>query len=154
MKEDKRNNYPQHQFLYNMVVGDGIESIDVAVQRLFFALGFKSKLLGTTYLKEAIKLWYAFPSTKRVVMTTDIYPQIATKLLSTPDRVERAIRNAIIDCHDKGKMIYFNDLVQSDVISATYVPTNGEFLSSVVSWLRIQCREHSRQLSFLQYIEA
>lgn len=154
MKDDKRNNYSQHQFLFNLVVGDGIDSVDVAVQRLFFALGFKSKLLGTTYLKEAIKLWFDLPATKRVVLTTDIYPQIAEKLRSTPDRVERAIRNAIIDCYEHGKLIWFNDLVQSEVVCPPYKPTNGEFLSSVVCWLRIQCRKQARQLSFLQYIEA
>ena len=137
-----------------LVVGDGIENIDDAVQRLFFALGFKSKLVGTTYIKEAIKLWCGFPDTKRVVLTTDVYPPIAQKLCSTPDRVERAIRNAIIDCYDNGKLILLNDLVQSDLVSAKYKPTNGEFLSSVVSWLRIQSRQNARQLTFLQYVEA
>lgn len=154
MKEDKRNRYSQHDFLFNMVVGDGIESIDVAVQRLLFALGFKSKLLGTTYIKEAVKLWYDFPASQRVVMVLDVYPPIAAKLNSTPDRVERAIRNAILDCNTNGKLINLNDLVQSDIVSAQYAPTNGEFLSSVVSWLRIQCRPQVRQLSFLQYLEA
>lgn len=146
--------YPQHEFMMRLVVGDGIESIDDAVQRLFFALGFKSKLVGTTYLREAIKIWCGFPATRRVVMSVDIYPPIAKRLASTVDRVERAIRNAIIDCYNNAKMIWFNDLVQSDVVAATYAPTNGEFLSSVVSWLRIQSREHARQLTFLQYVEA
>ena len=153
MTDDKHGKYPQHEFLYKMVVGDGIDSIDVAVQNLFFALGFKSKLSGTTYLKEAIKLWYSFPKTKRVVLTTDIYPYVAEKLGSTPDRVERAIRNSIIDCYVHGNLVSFNDLVQSDVVSRKYTPTNGELLSSIVSWLRIQCRDGYRQLSFLQYAE-
>ena len=150
---DKRNNYPQHEFMMRIVVGNGIESIDEAVQRLFFALGFKSKLLGTTYLKEAIRLWHAFPSTKRVMMTTDVYPRIAAKLDTTPERVERAIRNAIIDCYDNGKLIWYNDLVRSEIVCPPYKPTNGEFISSVVSWLRIQCRKHARQLTFLEYLE-
>lgn len=154
MHENKRNTYPQHDYIFKLVVGDGIENIDVAIQRLFFALGFKSKLLGTTYLKEAIKLWHDLPNTRRVVLTSDIYPPIATKLHSTSDRVERAIRNAIIDCNVNGRLILFNDLVQSEVVSLKYAPTNGEFLSSVVSWLNIQCRERARQLTFLQYIEA
>ena len=153
MKDDKRSNYQQHEFLLNLVVGDGIDNVDVAVHRLFFALGFKSKLLGTTYLKEAVKLWFAFPHTKRVVLTTDVYPPIAAKHSATPDRVERAIRNALIDCFVNGKLVYFNDLVRSDVVSSQYAPTNGEFLSSVVSWLRIQCRDSARQLTFLQYAE-
>ena len=154
MKNDKRNHhYPHHEFMMRLVVGDGIESVDEAVERLLLALGFKSKLVGTTYLNEAIKLWYSFPGTRRVTMSTDIYPLIATKLNSTVDRVERAIRNAIINCYYHAKLIWFNDLVQSDVVSATYAPTNAEFLSSVVNWLRIQSREHGRQLSFLQYVD-
>ena len=150
---EKRNHYPQHELMMKLVVGKGIDSIDEVVQRLFFALGFKSKLLGTTYLKEAIRLWYNFPSTRRVVMTTDIYPRVAKKLDSTAERVERAIRNAIIDCYDKGKLIWYNDLVRSEIVCPPYKPTNGEFISSVVSWLRIQCRQHARQLTFLEYIE-
>ena len=138
----------------SVVLCDGIESIEDVVQMLFFALSFKSKLSGTVYLKEAIRYWYTLPAAKRVVMTTDIYPPVATKLYSTPDRVERAIRNAIIDCYRNGNLMLFNDLVQSDVISPKYAPTNGEFLSSVVSWLRVQSRERFRQMSFLQYIEA
>ena len=150
---EKRNNYAQHEFMMKLVVGKGIESIDEAVQRLFFALGFKSKLLGTTYLKESIRLWYGFPSTRRVVLTADIYPSVAKRLDSTPERVERAIRNAIIDCYDNGKLIWYNDLVRSEIVCPPYKPTNGEFISSVVSWLRIQCRQQARQLTFLEYAE-
>ena len=153
MRDNKHNHYPHHAFLYNLVVGDGIDNVDVAVARLLLALGFRSKLHGATYIKEAIKLWYDMPATARVVLSIDIYPQIATKLGSTAERVERSIRNAIHDCHHHGKLIWFNDLVQSDVVSAKYVPTNGEFLSSVVDWLRIQCRDNAKQMSFLRYIE-
>ena len=150
--DDRRNHYPHHEIMMKLVVGNGIESIDEAVQKLFFALGFKNKLVGTTYLKESIKLWFRFSENKRVVLTTDVYPPIAQKLDSTPERVERAIRNAIIDCHDHGKLMWLNDLVQSDIVSTKYKPTNGEFLSTVVSWLRIQSRQHARQLSFVEYI--
>lgn len=146
---EKHNQYPHHELMMKLVVGKGVESIDEAVQRLFFALGFKSKLLGTTYLKESIQLWFAFPSTRRVVMTLDIYPPIAKRLGSTPERVERAIRNAIIDCYDNGKLIWYNDLVRSEIVCPPYKPTNGEFISSVVTWLRIQFPSRVSQMSFL-----
>ena len=152
MKENRCGNYPKHEFLYNMVVGDGIENVEVAIERLLFALSFRSKLHGTAYIKEAIELWYDMPSTTHVVLSNDIYPQIAAKMCSTAERVERSIRNALHDCYQHGNLLLLNDLVQSDVVSTRYVPTNGEFLSSVVSWLRIQRREHSRQLSFLRYL--
>ena len=147
---EKQNHYPHHELMMKLVVGKGVESIDEAVQRLFFALGFKSKLLGTTYLKESIRLWLGFPSTRRVVMTVDIYPPIAKRSNSTPERVERAIRNAIIDCYDNGKLIWYNDLVRSEIVCPPYKPTNGEFISSVVTWLRIQFPARARQMSFLE----
>ena len=150
---EKHNHYPHHELMMKLVVGKGVESIDEAVQRLFFALGFKSKLLGTTYLKESIRLWLGFPSTRRVVMTADIYPPIAVRMNSTPERVERAIRNAIIDCYDNGKLIWYNDLVRSEIVCPPYKPTNGEFISSVVTWLRIQFPARNRQMSFLEYTD-
>ena len=152
MKEHRRNNYPHHEFLYHLVVDDGIDNVDVAVERLLFALNFKSKLRGTTFIKEAIALWYDAPVTARVVLSNDVYPQIAAKMHSTAERVERAIRTAIHDCYHHGKLFLFNDLVQSEIISPRYAPTNGEFVSSVVSWLRIQRSERNRQMSFLRNI--
>lgn len=153
MKTLARTNYPQHEFLYNLVVGDGIDSVDVTVERLLFALSFRSKLDGTVYIKEAIALWFSMPVASRVVLSTDIYPQVAAKLNSTAERVERNIRTAIHDCHGNGKLVLFNDLAQSEIILPHYVPTNAEFLSSVVSWLRIQCREQNRQMSLFKYID-
>lgn len=149
MKNDNGNRYAQHEHLYKLVFGHGVDSIEGAVQRLFFALGFKNKLIGTTYLREAVGTWCDMPTSARVVLTADIYPNVARKFNSTAGRVERAIRNTLLDCYSNGRLIFFNDLVQSDVISAQYPPTNGEFLSSVVSWLRIQFRDRYRQLSFL-----
>ena len=146
---EKHNLYPQHDLMIKLVIGKGVDSIDEVIQRLFFALGFRSKLLGTNYLKESIRLWFGFPSTRRVVMAVDIYPTIAQRSNSTPERVERAIRNAIIDCYDNGKLIWYNDLVRSEIVCPPYKPTNGEFISSVVMWLRIQFPAHAKQMSFL-----
>lgn len=152
MKEQKRNHYPQHEFLFNYVVGDGVDDVDAAVDRLLFALGFRSKLHGTAYLKAAIELWYTVPNTCQVVLSSDVYPQVAMKFRTTAERVERSIRNTLRDCHHHGKLLLFNDLTQSEIISPRYVPTNGEFLSSVVSWLRMQRRESHRQMSFLRLL--
>ena len=150
---EKRNLYPHHELIMKLVTGREVGSVDEAVQRLLFALGFKSKLLGTTYLKESILLWYGFPRNRRVMMTTDIYPRVAHRHNSTPERVERAIRNAIIDCDDNGKLIWYNDLVLCEIVCPPYKPTNGEFISSVVAWLRLQFPNRAKQLSFLEEID-
>ena len=153
MKTVTRNNYPQHEFLYNLVVGDGIDNVGAAVERLLFALSFRSKLDGTAYIKEAVELWFDMPTNTRVVLSTDIYPQVATKLHSTAERVEKNIRTAIHDCHKQGRLMLFNDLAQCEIVTKSYIPTNGEFLSSVVSWLRIQLREQNRQMNLFKYID-
>lgn len=153
MRNEKRSHYPHHNYIYNLVVGDGIENVEVAIATLLLALGFRSKLDGTAYIEEALKLWFDTPSNTRVVLSSDIYPQIAENLNSTAERVERSIRNSLHDCYTHGKLFWFNDLVQSDVISARYFPTNCEFLSSVVSWLRIQCRGSNRQMSIFRDLD-
>ena len=149
MRNNYNAKYPHHEFLYKMVVDKSVDTIEEAVQRLFFALGFKNKLSGTLFLKEAIVIWCSIPNSKRVMLTSDIYPTVAVTFNSTPWRVERAIRNTLIDCHRNGRLIYLNDLALSDVVSTAYVPTNGEFLSVVVAWLRLHFRNRYRQLSFL-----
>ena len=134
--------YMHSKHRYEYVVGDGSNSIDIIVGRLLIALGFKSKLIGTAYLKEAILLRYSKPNTCRIGLISDIYPTVANKLDSTVNRVERAIRNTINDCYTNGELLRFNDLIQCQVISPVYAPTNGELLSSVVNWLQI---EHQQQ---------
>lgn len=128
----------RHEYVYKFVVGDGTRNIDIVVGKLLIVLGFKSKLIGTAYLKEAILFRYDRADDCRMGLISDVYPAVADKLDSTVNRVERAIRNTINDSYLSGKLFYFNDLLQCQVISPTYVPTNGELLSSVVNWLQIE----------------
>lgn len=139
VKDDAVNeSYLRHEHIYKFVVGDGTRDIDIVVGKLLIALGFKSKLIGTTYLKEAILCRYDRVDSCRIGLISDIYPAVADKLDSTVNRVERAIRNTINDCYSNGQLLYFNDLLQCQVISPTYAPTNGELLCSVVNWLQIE----------------
>lgn len=138
MMNDLSANYTRSSRLREYVLGDGSDSLEVVLHRLFLALRFKNKLLGTYYLKEALTIRYGMPQYARVSLTREIYPMIAGKLSSTVDRVERAIRNAITDCHNHGNLLAFNEVVRCQVVSAKYVPTNGEFISNVVSWLHLE----------------
>lgn len=128
----------QYDEMYENIVGDGTNSIDVVVGRLLLVLGFKSKLIGTTYLREAILLRYSNPNARRKGLISDIYPAVAEKQESTVNRVERAIRNTINECYNRGTLISLNDLFKCQVISPVYAPTNGELLSSIVDWLQIE----------------
>ena len=144
MHNSVTDNYSKHAQIYRFVMGDGSDALDVVLGRLLFALRFKNKLIGTNYLKEAIVARLQLPQHARVSLTRQVYSRVAEKLCSTVDRVERAIRNAIVDCHNHGSLLALNDLIQCNVVSKTYVPTNGEFISNVVSWL---CLERDKKVA-------
>ena len=119
------------------IIGEG-NDVELVVKRLITSLGFKSKLLGTKYLENAILYRYDNANNVCVGMTNNAYVHTANKCRSTSTRVERAIRNAIINCHSYGALICFNDLAHAPVISDDFPPSNGEFISSVVNWLQLE----------------
>ncbi len=143
MKDDSSDRkFLQHDFLYKFIIGDGTSDVNDVAERLLFALGFKSKLIGTQYLKEAIVLRFEMNGMVHTGLTSIIYPAVAQKFDSTVNRVERAIRNTINDCFDIGNLMALNDLTLCKIVSSAYPPTNGELLSSIVSWLQIERQLH------------
>ena len=112
-------------------------SVDTILVRLTMALGFKSKLYGSHYVREAVALYYKLPAHSRGCLSEKIYPEVALTLNTVAARVERDIRTAILDAYSSGMLFRFNELVGIEVISATYSPTNLEFISCVGSWLRL-----------------
>ena len=130
------------QPISSQIIGDGTNDVSVVVGRLLMKLLFKSKLLGTTYLKEAVLYRYEKAECSIVSLTKDVYPTVANKLSTTVNRVERAIRNAISDCHEHGNLLAFNDLIHSEVIKEKYPPTNGELISVITSWLQLERQQN------------
>ena len=124
--------------LYNLIIGDGTSDVDTVVGLTLLYLGFKSKLVGTRYLKSAILYRYERVNVARVSLTGEVYQSVADDNCSTVNRVERAIRNSINDCNYNGNLIAFNDLVHSEIVELNFAPTNGELISSMVNWLQLQ----------------
>ena len=124
------------QQMYENIIGHGC-NVEIVVRRLLTILGFKSKLLGTKYLEYAIL--YRFDNANRVFagMTHRAYVSVAKTCQTTSTRVERAIRNTIINCFNYGALKSFNTLAQARIID-DYAPSNGEFISSVVNWLQLE----------------
>ena len=129
--------------MYENIIGEG-NDVELVVRRLITSLGFKSKLLGTKYLEHAILYRYNNASNFRVGMTNSAYVDVANRCNSTANRVERAIRNSIINCYEHGALIRFNDLAQAPIIRVEFAPSNGEFMSSVVNWLQLE--KHSGRI--------
>ena len=133
------------QNLHDQIVGDGSHDASIVVGRLLMVLVFKSKLVGTTYLKEAVLYRYEQADNARLSLTKDVYPAVATKLDTTVNRVERAIRNTINDCHERGNLFAFNELMRGEVIKEKYPPTNGELISDIASWLQLERQQNHIQ---------
>ena len=138
-------NTANFQQLHEQVVGDGTQDVKVVLGKLFMLLLFKSKLVGTAYLKEAVLYRYEQELNAQVSLTKEIYPAVASRLSTTVNRVERNIRNAISDCHEHGNLYAFNVLTRGDVIKTGYAPTNGELISSIASWLQLERQQNNIQ---------
>lgn len=140
MRERKETNYQQ---LHEQIIGDGTQSIQVVLGRLFMTLLLNTKLYGTTYLREAIAYRYERGLDSRVSLTKEIYPTVANNMSTTVNRVERNIRNTINDCYVHGNLFAFNTLTRSEVIKPHYVPTNGELINSIASWLILERQQNN-----------
>ena len=85
------------------------------MEMVLLALGFPEHLLGTRYLREAVRLWAA----GRTQISCELYPGVAAKFNTTPQRVERAIRHAIevawVRGDQKAQMDYFGWTVAPDI---------------------------------------
>ncbi len=104
-------------------------NLEKLIEKLLLALDFKNKLLGFNYLRDAIA--ECCVDDKKRYMSTDVYMIVAKKYKTTNVRVERAIRNAIINCHDKGNLFKLNDIFNNSIVSEKYVPTSAELISAV-----------------------
>ena len=134
----ERTNVPlTPQQMYQNIIGEG-NDVELVVRRLITSLGFKSKLLGTKYLEDAILYRYDNAGVMYAGMTNRAYIAVANAWHSTANRVERAIRNSIINCHTHGSLQSFNDLAHTQTIKSQFAPSNGEFMSSVVNWLQLE----------------
>ena len=124
--------------LYQSIVGNGTSDVHVLVGQLLIGLGFKSKLIGTQLLKDAILYRYEKYGVAHVNYSMEIYSYIAEQQNSTPGSVERAIRHAINDCAKFGNLAAFGDLLHSRITIPGYVPSNTELISLIVDWLDLE----------------
>lgn len=134
---------PTYKQLHEQVIGDGTYDVNVVLGRLFMLMVLKTKLHGTTYLREAIVYRYERGLDSRVSLTKEIYPAVASNQCTTVNRVERNIRNTINDCYEHGNLFAFNILTRSEVIKTDYVPTNGELINIIASWLILERQQNN-----------
>lgn len=76
------------------------------IKQILFDLNFRSKLVGTQYLEEAIVVRCSFA--QKTIRAMDIYKYVALHHSANPVNVERAIRNTLYDCYRHGELAKIN----------------------------------------------
>lgn len=113
-----------------------IQQNELSVTRLLNDFGISTNLRGYHYLRAAI-LTACECQTCSGCMMNVIYPSVAEQMHSTPSRVERAIRHAILQAWEHGGP----RIGWQYGLNIDHRMTNSEFISFAVEWL------HSEQMS-------
>ena len=92
--------------------------------------GIPAKLRGFHYLRSAILLAAEQPVCDRAMMR-NIYPTVAKQFHSTPSRVERSIRHAILQGWENADE--YSDWAENPLLTRRM--TNSEFIAFAVEWL-------------------
>ncbi|MGB9662711.1 MAG: sporulation transcription factor Spo0A [Moorellaceae bacterium] len=109
---------------------------DVEVTKIIHQMGVPAHIKGYQYLREAILLVIEDINLLGAV-TKELYPMIARKYMTTPSRVERAIRHAIELAWDRGNVEVINKFFGYTINMERGKPTNSEFIAMVADKLRI-----------------
>ncbi len=112
-------------------IGHTVASVDNCIEQIFNIIGIKRNLLGTQYLRDAVRLIVPNPQQYNKKFTTKLYPDIARIHGSTPAKIERSIRHCIEVCYNNGHLDKLNSVFQCNVIDKVYKPSNGELISFI-----------------------
>jgi len=109
---------------------------DTKVTSMMHELGIPAHIKGYLYLRDAIIMVVDRVDLLSKI-TKELYPTIAQKYLTTPSRVERAIRHAIEVAWDRGNMEFIQRVFGHTISQEKGKPTNSEFIAMVADRLRL-----------------
>lgn len=121
---------------YRSFIFQDENNVDLIVSRLLSVLGFKPSWCGTDFIREAVKYCYALPVTSRVLFNSTVYPYVAGLCGVKSECIERDIRTALHNCYFNGSIFKYNAICCYDIVSLNYPPTNVEFVTQTVSWIK------------------
>jgi len=113
--------------------------LEEQVSRMMSELGVPAHYKGYLYLREAILQVSERPELLSRV-TKGLYPAVARRFGSTPDKVERAIRHAIEATWTRGNLPRLNALFPYSVDTRTGKPTNSSFIARMADELALATR--------------
>lgn len=119
--------------IYALSVPEDDGHLEQEAERLLRSLHIGGKLCGLQYLTYAVAKAVRDPETTRYI-TKDLYPEIAHRFGTTPSRVERAIRTAIIYSWKHAPREALNEAAG---FRLTQRPTNSEFIDFTAAYIRL-----------------
>lgn len=119
-----------------------VSELEMMVTDIIHQIGVPAHIKGYQYLRYAIVTAVVEPEIINAV-TKQLYPRVAEKYLTTPSRVERAIRHAIEVAWDRGDIEILNSYFGYTIHNSRGKPTNSEFVAMIADKLRIGLRTAS-----------
>ena len=107
------------------------------ISGLMLELGIPAHLKGYQYLRTAINMC-AEDMELIGSVTKLLYPDLARKYLTTDQKIERAIRNAIEVSWERGNSELFEKLFGYSNGVGHSRPTNSEYIASVADYVRLE----------------
>ena len=112
-------------------------SVERVISDIMREIGVPAHIKGYEYLRESIKLVIGKPDLIHAV-TKELYPTIAKNNMTTPSRVERAIRHAIEVAWDRGDVDVLSSYFGYTILNSRGKPTNSEFIAMISDKLRLK----------------
>ncbi len=118
----------------DMLVKPGAEQV---ISGLMLELGIPAHLKGYQYLRTAITMCVEDMELIGSV-TKLLYPELAKQYMTTVQKIERAIRNAIEVSWERGNGELFEKLFGYSNSVEHNRPTNSEYIASVADYVRLE----------------
>lgn len=113
------------------------QELERQISRFMLELGIPAHLRGYQFLRSAVLMCVQDMELVGSV-TKLLYPDLARMYGTTPQKIERAIRNAIEVSWERGNSDIFEELFGYRNTSEYSRPTNSEYIATVADYIRLE----------------
>lgn len=113
------------------------QELERQISRFMLELGIPAHLRGYQFLRSAVRMCVQDMELVGSV-TKLLYPDLARMYGTTPQKIERAIRNAIEVSWERGNSDIFEELFGYRNTSEYSRPTNSEYIATVADYIRLE----------------
>lgn len=113
------------------------QELERQISGFMLELGIPAHLRGYQFLRSAVRMCVQDMELVGSV-TKLLYPDLARMYGTTPQKIERAIRNAIEVSWERGNSDIFEELFGYRNTSEYSRPTNSEYIATVADYIRLE----------------